>query len=98
MGRTNAKDHDATVQTKNRTKILIDNFAPTILKREILRLVALEYHKDKADEKVPYNLILEGALEQQHYFLMTIEDKQSGLHKAQNLSVASLIPIMLRFS
>ena len=76
MGHTKANDHDAIVQTKNKTRIRIDNLAPTMLKREIMCLVALEYCKAKADEVALYNLILERAREQQDYFLTTIEDKQ----------------------
>nr|CCA22260.1 AlNc14C148G7453 [Albugo laibachii Nc14] len=75
MGHTKANDHDAIVQTKNSTKILIDNLAPTMLKREIMRLVALEYRKAKADEGALYNLILDCAREQHHYFLIRIRDK-----------------------
>lgn len=41
MGQTKVKGHDATVHTKNRTKIHIDNLVPTMLKRGIIRLVAL---------------------------------------------------------
>nr|CCA25706.1 conserved hypothetical protein [Albugo laibachii Nc14] len=94
MGHTKANDHDAIVQIKNRTKILIDKLPPILLKREIMRLVSLEYRKAKADEGALYNLILERAREHQHYFLMTMRINQSRLHKARHLSVASLIPSM----
>ncbi|TYZ67944.1 hypothetical protein PybrP1_002807 [[Pythium] brassicae (nom. inval.)] len=38
MGRQSSNDQDAVVRTKNRTKILIDNLAPAMLKKEINRL------------------------------------------------------------
>ena len=75
MGHTKANDHDAIVQIKNRTKILIDKLPPILLKREIMRLVSLEYRKAKVDEGALYNLILDCAREQHHYFLIRIRDK-----------------------
>lgn len=91
MGHTKAKGHDAIVQTTDRTKILIDNLAPSMLRR----LVALEYCKDKANEKSLNNLILERAREQQHYFLMTKDDKVKQTTQRKPPLVASLIFSML---
>uniref|UniRef100_M4BGH0 Uncharacterized protein n=1 Tax=Hyaloperonospora arabidopsidis (strain Emoy2) TaxID=559515 RepID=M4BGH0_HYAAE len=72
MRHTETKDHNAVVI---RTKILIDNLAPKILKREIEQLVTLEYCKDKVDEGALDYLMLKRARAQQHYFL-TVCTKQ----------------------
>ena len=66
-------DQYAKVQTKNRTKILIEYLAPKILKRGTELLVTLAYRKDKAGEGALYNLIMEHAHVKQHYFLMKID-------------------------
>ncbi|TYZ58324.1 hypothetical protein PybrP1_000022 [[Pythium] brassicae (nom. inval.)] len=50
---------DSVVRTKNRTTILISNLAPPMLKREIERLVKLEYRRVKTDELALYKLVLD---------------------------------------
>ena len=90
-GNTKVRDHDATVQTKNRTKILIDNLSPKRPNHEIERLVTLKYWKAKAEEEAGYNLILDRARAEPRYFLMTIE----GNPKQTTQSKAHLSPTVV---
>ncbi|TYZ59787.1 hypothetical protein PybrP1_008922 [[Pythium] brassicae (nom. inval.)] len=66
MGRPSSSDRDAVAHSKNRTKILIDNLATAMIKKEITRLVTLEYRQVKTGEIALYTLVLQRARLQQH--------------------------------
>lgn len=61
---------------KSRCKLLIQNLAPEVLKMDIERLVSLTRRDAKFNDVTLYQLILERAVMQQHYHVMSMELRQ----------------------
>jgi hypothetical protein len=89
------REEDKDIEKKeSRCKLLMESLAPPILKDEIKRAVSIQHKAAKNDDVALYNLILERAKQQQHYFLLQTEDrgniKQKEKYRDHNTNTSNI--------
>ena len=77
LGRTLGRTPDKVARAKYRTKILLENLSPDMLKKDVTRIMTHEQVSAKTDEVALFNIVLKRAREQHHYYLLTAEERRA---------------------
>ncbi|GMF61936.1 unnamed protein product [Phytophthora fragariaefolia] len=77
VSRGEASDVAGRQRMKTRCKLLVANLLPDVLRIDVERLISMTHRDAKVDDVQLYDLIVERAVHQQHYYLM-----QAGTNKS----------------
>ncbi|KAI9918998.1 hypothetical protein PsorP6_012035 [Peronosclerospora sorghi] len=70
IGRGGADEHDSRDKAKKRSKLLIENLEPRMLREEVQHLVEFDRKSARTNEEELFQLVLDKATAQQHYYML----------------------------